>query len=334
MPVRTRKSRWIYVIHFIVSFLVFTSVWAIVLIYHGPFTNLKYYIVSMSMSTKSNQMFATWFLSQDEINKILSYMNATVKDTAENPNNVTVKNKGTQTNSGSGTTQNHGVKIEDVSGTDFKGKIMIIDNPSRVTLGLAPKLGEIGAPLSEIVRTNNAVGGINAGGFQDDNFTGTGAQPDGIVIQDGFVKFDQNLSTYSVIGFTRDNVLLVSNHMTIDQIKNSNLRCAVSFGPALIIDGQPLVEQGGASLQPRSAIAQRKDGSVLLLAIDGRQAQSKGVNFKTLQDILMRYGAYNAANLDGGSSTTMNYMGKTINNPCDITGERSIATAILLMPGN
>lgn len=69
----------------------------------------------------------------------------------------------------------------------------------------------------------------------------------------------------------------------------------------------------------------------MLLTIDGRQPRSAGANYTDVMSVLMQYGAYNAANLDGGSSTTMNYMGKTINAPCDILGERSIATAFLVM---
>lgn len=348
MYYRTEKyKKGTYIIHFLICFIVAFAVWAIILIYHGPFTSLRDYIVSTSMATNSNHIFATMFLSKNEINGILSYTDPKVTDAAENLQEVVIQKNNSAANntaskdssaakisqSGKSNTTNQGITIKDVSGENFKGKIMIIDDPSRLTLGLAPKLGTVGAPLSEIVRSSGAIGGINAGGFLDDNLTGTGANPDGIVIQDGTAKFNQGSSgAYCVIGLTQDNILLASNHMTMNQLKNSNLRCAISFGPVLIANGQPLVQQGGASLQPRSAIGQCKNGSILLLEIDGRETDSKGVNFKTLQDILLQYGAYNAANLDGGSSTTMNYLGKTINNPCDITGERSIATAFLIIP--
>ena len=225
------------------------------------------------------------------------------------------------------------IEIIDVAGKTFKGKLMIIEDPSRIYMGLAPKIGQVGAPLSEIVKVNNAAGGINAGGFLDDNFIGKGATPDGIVIMNGEIIYQQSgLSSFGIIGFTKDNILLVSNGMSLDEIKKSNLRCAISFGPVIITNGEPLVESSGTALQPRSAIAQTKDGTILLLAIDGRSADSQGGDFKEIQDVLLQYGAYNAANLDGGSSTTMNYLGKTINNPCDITGERSIASAFLIMP--
>jgi exopolysaccharide biosynthesis protein len=346
MQKRIRKTnKIVYILHFLFSIIAAIILFSILLIYHGPFTKLRDYIVSTSMATNDNKMFATWFLDQKEIDKILAYTNSQVKNGIEDPNNIVIqKAQGTQTTGAATTgTDTRGavpstvpareVNIIDVSGKTFKGKLMVIDDPSRIVLGLAPKLGQVGAPLSEIVKVNNAAGGVNAGGFLDDNFLGTGATPDGIVIQDGEIKYQQTkLNSFEIIGFTKNNVLLVSNGMSLDEIAKSDLRCAISFGPVLIANGEALVQSGGTSLQPRSAIAQKKDGTILILAIDGRSTASQGANYKDVQDVLLQYGAYNAANLDGGSSTTMNYSGKTINNPCDITGERSIASAFLIMP--
>jgi exopolysaccharide biosynthesis protein len=325
--------------------LVFLSFFSIMLIYHGPFIKLKYDIVAMSMATNRNKFFATWFLGKDEINNILTITNSAVIDDKENLSNIKVqKDISIQSSSTNKVLDSQsskkmqvkditGINIIDITGTDFKGKLMEINDPSKVTIGLAPKLGQVGAPLSEIVNVYKAVGGINAGGFLDDNVTGSGANPDGIIIENGKIKFIQNgLKTFSVIGFTNNNILVISNSMNLDQINNSNLRCAISFGPALILNGKPLVKKGGTYLAPRSAIAQRKDGTILLLVIDGRQSYSPGANYMDIQNIFLKYDAYNATNLDGGLSTTLNYQGKTINRPCDITGERSIPSAFLIMP--
>jgi exopolysaccharide biosynthesis protein len=329
------KNKILYVSHFIICQIIFIPLFSILLIYHGPFVNFRDYIVSTSMATNENKFFATWFLDSREISSILARTNSVVKDSKEYIGNVDVlkiiHNDSSSSNPIKSNQTNTKVSIVNIIEPNFKGKLMIVDNPSKVTLGLAPKLGQVGSPLSEIVKFNKAVGGINAGGFLDDNLMGTGASPDGIVIQDGVVKFKQKgLSAFNIIGFNKDNILVIGNSMTLDEISKINLRCAISFGPALILNGKPLVTVGGTSLQPRSAIAQRKDGTVLLLAIDGRESDSAGANYKDVQNVLLKYGAYNAANLDGGSSTTMNYLDKTINNPCDITGERLIATAFLI----
>ena len=370
---KTKKNFYLYFIHFIVCIIIFFIFFSIIFIYYGPFENIRSYIVSTAMHTNKDKFFATWFLPKKKIDDILAKTNPIILNDKENIESIKVQinnnykaddsnklnaDSNVNTDSGSNnfdqTTKNqisqnqisqnnndpktnsistNPIEIIDISGKNYKGKLMIVKDPSKVTIGLAPKLGEVGATLSKIVQAYGAIGGINAGGFLDDNFLGTGSKPEGIVIENGKIKFIQNeLNTFRIIGFNQDNILIVSNSMTLNEIKQSNLRCAISFGPALILNGKPLVVNGGATIAPRSAIGQRKDGAVILLAIDGRQTDSPGANFMDLQEILLKYGAYNAANLDGGSSTTMNFQGKTINKPCDITGERSIASAFIIMP--
>lgn len=104
------------------------------------------------------------------------------------------------------------------------------------------------------------------------------------------------------------------------------------FWTSLIINGKPTIKKGdgGWGIAPRTAIAQRKDGTVLLLVIDGRQKDSIGATLKEVQDILLKYDAYNASNLDGGSSTTMYYQDRVVNKPSDILGERAIPTAFIV----
>lgn len=339
-PIKPGKRVAFYALHGIACMVGFVLLFTVILLYHGPFTNYRDYIVTVSMETHQNKFFATAFLSKSEIDSILARTNPAVRSAQEDVTNVQVKAPGTpapsasaEASAKSSPTAAANMQILDITGKTYEGKLMVIPDPSKVTVGLAPKLGQIGAPLSQIVQAEHALGGVNAGGFLDDNFTGTGASPDGIVIQDGQVKFQKSgTDSFSLIGFNRNNVLVVSNGMTLDEINKSSLRCAISFGPALIVNGNPMVTSGGTSLQPRTAIGQKKDGTVLLLTIDGRQSKSAGANYTDIMNVLLQYGAYNAANLDGGSSTTMNYIGKTINSPCDINGERSIATAYLVMP--
>lgn len=274
------------------------------------------------MGTSSNHFLATIFLDSGKINRITSKDKLILGEAVEDPNRVMIPDRAEKS-----------VEIIDIKEEHFIGKLILVRDPGRIKLGLAPKLGHTGALLRAIVKDNNAVGGINAGGFVDDNVMGTGGKPIGVVINENKLIYSQNgKESFNVIGFNRDNILIVSNGMTLDKIKKSGLRCAISFGPAMIINGEPLVKSGGRAFQPRSAIGQRKDGTVMLLAIDGRQLSSKGANYEDLQNVLLKYGAYNAANLDGGSSTTLVYEGKTLNNPCDILGERSIPSAFLIMP--
>jgi exopolysaccharide biosynthesis protein len=308
--------------YFILCELVFGIVFTILLVYYGPFVNVRDSVVSTIMGTSSNHYLATMFLSNDKINNILKKTSPVFKDAKQNLNSITVANKGDK-----------GIQIINIKEPHFNGKLILIKDPKRVEVGLTPYLGHKGATLKEIIKNSNAVGGINAGGFVDDNLMGTGGKPIGIIINNNKVLYtQQGLKSFNIIGFNKNDILVISNSMTLNEIKKSDLRCAASFGPVLVVEGKPMVDYGGKTLQPRSAIGQKKDGTVMLLAIDGRQLNSKGANYMELQNILLKYGAYNAANLDGGSSTTLIYNDQTINSPADIIGERSIPSAFLIMP--
>jgi exopolysaccharide biosynthesis protein len=90
---------------------------------------------------------------------------------------------------------------------------------------------------------------------------------------------------------------------------------------------------------PRTAIAKKSDGKILLVTIDGRAKEAAGVSLMELQNILRWLGADYVINLDGGGSTTMYIKGFSdngvVNHPCDNKlfdnkGERKVANAILL----
>jgi hypothetical protein len=84
---------------------------------------------------------------------------------------------------------------------------------------------------------------------------------------------------------------------------------------------------------PRTAFAVLKDGSLLLITIDGRQADhSIGVGLQELAEILKELGAVEVINLDGGGSTAMYLQGKIVNKPSDREGERRVSDALLVFP--
>ncbi|MBO4297669.1 MAG: phosphodiester glycosidase family protein, partial [Clostridia bacterium] len=78
------------------------------------------------------------------------------------------------------------------------------------------------------------------------------------------------------------------------------------------------------------AIGQRADGAVLLLVIDGRQVNSLGAGMSDLISVMLEYGAVNAANLDGGSSSRLYYNGEFINDGVAVTGSRRLATTFIV----
>lgn len=309
--------------------IIFIPLLTILLVYYGPFTNIRDMIVTTAMTTMSHQYFATFFLSDEKINEILAKNRPT--ELAEEQNLGEIK-----IDSSNSTDDTEGIELVDVSSSTFNGYLLIVKDPSRVKLVTAPRLGTVGATTSQIVEAYDAVGGINAGGFADDAL-GTGGKPSGIIIEDGVLKTpDEANTSHSIVGFDNDNKMVVSYSMNYTKMKALNLRCAVSFGPIIIMNGQPTIRSGdgGWGIQPRTVIGQRKDGAVLMLVIDGRQANSLGATLKNVQDILLQYDCYNAFNLDGGASSTMVYNKKLVNKPSDIMGERYVPTAFIITKPN
>lgn len=329
---KNKKSKIKKVLKWIAFFLIFQIIYvpilSIVLIYYGPFTNTRDMIVTTAMTTMKHQYFATLFLSKEKIDEIL----------AKNRPQENIEDQSLSAiNIGSGISAEdmNGIELKDVSNDSYTGKLLIINDPSRVKLVSSPRLGTSGATTSQIVAENDAVAGMNAGGFQDDAL-GTGGKPAGLVIEDGQLRTTNTGASYSLVGMDKDNKMVVSNSMTYSKCQQLNLRCAVSFGPVIIINGNATIKSGtgGWGMQPRTAIAQRKDGVILMLVIDGRQKGSLGATLRQVQDILLDNGAYNAFNLDGGASTTMVYNGNVVNSPSDILGERYVPNAFIVTKPN
>ena len=310
---------------FLLFQIIYIPILSIILVFYGPFTNTRDMIVTTAMTTMSHQYFATWFLSDEKINEILAANRPEETLELQEVDEIQVEEN----------VNDEGIELVDVSSSTFKGYLLIVNDPSRVKLASSPRIGTVGATTSQIVEANDAVGGINAGGFADDAL-GTGGTPAGLVIEDGVLKYGNKYQNYSIVGMDNENRMIVSNSMNYTKMQSMNLRSAVSFGPVIIINGQPTIRSGdgGWGIQPRSAIAQKKDGTILMLVIDGRQKGSLGATLKNVQDIFLQYGAYNAFNLDGGASATMVYDGKVVNTPSDIMGERYVPNAFIITKPN
>lgn len=299
---------------------------AAAMVFHGPSPAARDLAVSTLMETSAAKFVAHLFLSDQEISTILAKNSVQVSDVVTDSDLVHIPEASKHFDL-------NAITVEDVSGPTFKGKMMIVNDPSRLYVATPAAFGleTGGLRVEEMVRRDGAVAGINAGGFEDENGVGNGGTPLGIVIQNGVLTFGEPDAYTIVIGFNRDNKLVVGS-MTGAQALARGIRDAVSFvTPALIVNGKAADIRGtGGGLNPRTAIGQRTDGAILLLVIDGRQAHSIGANYKDLIDVMMQYGAVNAANLDGGSSTLMVYNDQILNVCASLYGSRKLPTAILV----
>jgi hypothetical protein len=117
----------------------------------------------------------------------------------------------------------------------------------------------------------------------------------------------------------------------------------VGGGPKIVTAGQvditlereKVLPSFSTTRHPRTAIASLPGNKALLLVVDGRQsALSVGMSLEELARLLIELGAIEAINLDGGGSSTMAIDGKVVNHPSDVTGERPVSDAILVLPGS
>jgi exopolysaccharide biosynthesis protein len=297
---------------------------ALHLIHHGPYPKTRALFVNTVMETSAAKFMAQWYLTDEEIEEIIRLNSVDgFGDETTDTDEIKIPDQVSD--------DEEEIEIIDIKGGTYKGKLMIVKDPSRIAVATIPRFGEgMGQRTHEIIIQNDALAGINAGGFLDPGGKGDGGTPDGIIIQDGRIMFGSLGGTYNVIGFDSNHVLCLGK-MTGKQALERSIQEAVSFGPFLIINGEPGHSLGsGGGLNPRTAIGQRKDGAVLLLVVDGRQPSSLGALYTDLIDIMMEYGAYNAANLDGGSSTVMVYEDQIINTCVSLYGPRRTPSAIIV----
>lgn len=324
---RPQKSYGRRLLIFLLFELIFTCVTVPLFIFYGPFEEVKRTVVGASWNTLSHQYIAEFFLSENAIARIIE--GAYAADPTAQGEQLKMLKIG----------KRHDDKIEvfNIDGGDFEGKLMVVYDPTRIITGYSSQIPKSGETTSRISKKNGAIAGINAGGFMDRGWTGTGGAPLGFIVHNGEVVYNsienENVKQETV-AFTNEGMLIVGKH-SMAQLKKFGIKEGVSFGPPLIVNGKPTITKGdgGWGIAPRTAIGQKETGEVLLLVIDGRTLNSFGATLKDAQDILLQYGAVNAANLDGGSSSTMYFNGGVINKPSDKLGERTVPTAFVVTSG-
>lgn len=225
------------------------------------------------------------------------------------------------------------VEIENVSGTGYSGYVMIVNDPTKVRLGIPDKVGS-GEKVTSMVKRTGAIAGVNGGGFADPNWKGNGFKPIGIVISQGQLYYNGlgGKKSTQIVGLDKQGKMVAGNY-TLDEISKMGVQEAVTFSPRLIVNGKGLIKNAaeGWGIAPRTAMGQRADGAIIFVVIDGRQpTYSIGANLYDVQQILLKHGAVIAANLDGGSSTVLVKDNEIMNKPSSQYGERYLPTAFLV----
>lgn len=285
----------------------------------------KQTFVTTLLETGQLKFLASWFLSPDEIQELVNSNSMEQIDDTVNSALITIDPAQKEEVGGEEVKDMEVIKI---SGRTFEANLIKVKDPSRVSLATIYPWREMGVNLDELVTANDAVAGINGGLYNSNN--NTGGTPYGVIVSNGEIQLNEpnQFKGLVLIGFTEDNILQIINieGMSKKDIENlvatNKIRDAVTFQEEssdannhfvqLIINGNPRGMNGmGSGLNPRTAIGQCADGSVLLLVTDGRgKSGHLGASASDLIEIMTEYGAVNAANLDGGSSSCMYYEGE------------------------
>lgn len=307
----------------------------------GPSPRIRDLFVASAKESSVGGVLADLYLSEEEIDAILAKNKTTefteITDTAlvtvlsDSSTPVSLPEELFEDETIEIDPDGDGIDIFDVHGDTYKGKMMIVYDPSRVKVATLDyyDYNIAGLTVQQFVEKYDCVAGINAGKYDDEIGMGTGGMPEGVVFSEGKLRFGDRGTSYEVYGFTNDNVLVVGR-MTAGYAESIGIRDAVSFGPTLIVNGKSANYSGsGSGLNPRSAIGQREDGAVLLLVIEGRQPASLGATMGDLITVMEDFGAVNAANLDGGMSSSMYYNGEDVVASCTF-GYREMPTAFVV----
>ena len=297
---------------------------AILFLFYGPLNSFKEFWITSAMTTMSHQYLATWIYNEDYIQKVLA-RNITIEvDEISDPSKIKFRKYTTTIYKNEYEKQilthekDELYKVIEVSGSRYQGFLIAVYDPSRIHIATTAYLGVRGESILTVSERENAIIAMNAGGFYDPDWNSNGALPHGTVISNGQIVSDFTDAGMGggFIGFTKEDKFMLGN-MSKEEAIEFGYRDAIEFGPYLIVNGKRsfFKGNGGWGVAPRSAIGQRQDGIVLMLVINGRSATSLGADMIDLCDIMERYGAYNAANLDGGSSSELVINQEIVNSP-------------------
>ncbi|MBR0208740.1 MAG: phosphodiester glycosidase family protein [Oscillospiraceae bacterium] len=312
----------------------------------GPSETARDLFVTSVRETSAIKFLADIYFTPEEIAAI-----ETVKETMEyeptDTSLITISTDPASVENKTGWTDAHGVFhpdedgdgiiIEPVKGKGYSGYMMVVTDPSRVILGSIPSsYGKRGYVLSEYVQHFEGVAGTNAGGFYDPGGMGDGSIPDSVVVVEGQIHYmEYGCGTEGgggIAAIDGNHILHVAKSMTRQELIDNDIQYAVCYGPVLIVNGVSASPDSlNISLNPRTAIGQCSDGAMLFLVIDGRQVVSMGAQYQDLVEIMERYGAVNAVNLDGGSSSMLWFQDHYVNNSSSVVGVRDMPTSFVIL---
>lgn len=311
--------RFLALIMTLVIFIAATLLVSLKMICSDISPSAKRTFVTTLLETGQLKFLASWFLSPEQIQELVEENSMEKIDDEVNSALITVTPADTAGDDGSA----EEIEVIPIAGRNYSATLLKIKDPSRVCLASIYPWRDKGVNLDELVKSSGAVAGINGGLYN--SYNNSGGRPYGVVVANGEIQLNDPTSFTGLvlIGFTEDNILQIIDLAGMTRadveklVADNHIRDAVTFQEEstdannhfvqLIINGNARGMNGmGSGLNPRTAIGQCADGSVLMLVTDGRgKSGHLGASASDLIEIMQKYGAVNAANLDGGSSSCM-----------------------------
>ena len=311
--------RFFLVLFTVIALILVAACLAANLIFNGPPPAARDILTMTLLEPSGTKWIPGLFMDAQTLDSIRTRDDSNLKDEFSNTSEIVI-NKDTAISAGTDEWANSpdGIRFESHSGDTYNAHIMIVRDPSKVYLGTSTENFSTSIPGTRIddqIETDGAIAGVNAGAFFDNGTSdpSVGSVPEGLVYSKGVCKWTTGSPPNGIkgfAGFNKDNILVVAqDNLSKAQAEELNIRDGCCFGPVLIMNGEINQEayNSNSGWNPRTAIGQRKDGAVVFVCIDGRQAGSAGGTYKDVIDIMIEYGVVNACNMDGGSSSIMVY---------------------------
>lgn len=215
-------------------------------------------------------------------------------------------------------------------GSTYRGVLVIMKDPSRLSLQAASTLGSVGQVCGKIAEAHGGVIGMTGSGFIDPGGTGNGGTLAGYAMCNGKSYGGHMGYGYKRLELHEDNRIYIRDS---DSEVSPGTTDAVEFSPAMIIDGETVVNarSGFSDLQPRACLGQSKYGEIIALLVEGRLTTSVGISVPDCAAIMAKHDCMQAMNLDGGTSAMIWYKGKYImrsSNPA-LTAGRTLPNAFV-----
>ena len=311
--------RFLLVLFTVVILVAAALVLVLNMVLNGPSPAAQEVLTMSLIEASATKWVPALFIGEERVAEIRTSVQQELPQEVSNSTKVVIQ-KGAALSANNDEWANYpdGIRIERVAGDTYNAHVMIVRDPSTVYMGTSTEKYSTAIPgkrITEMMDANpDAVAAINAGAFFDNGTSDSsvGSYPLGLVVSNSKTVWEsgQQPGLQGFAGFNNENILVVSQkNLSKKEAENLNIRDGCCFGPVLLMDGEVNLEayNNNSGFNPRTAIGQRADGAVIFVCIDGRQVASPGGTYADIINIMVEFGAVNACNMDGGSSSVMMY---------------------------